>query len=308
MKTFLGIISVTVLLLALHSSAVAQTNSTDVLEQTVLDYKARIDNCLASLAKKDNSAEERGAAAFSVSFLLEACDQFVAGSNAFQQQKLKGDAEFTGKLCALHIAFAEYQLEEAKIDANPPSVNALEKAFKQYQLAVACLNALSNRETIARNGKWIELGLGRTISGLNKYADWFAKDAFMNPEGKKWEANPVALAEKLRTDISGKSSSSGELATCEKAFERVMKDIQRAVERGDSKAALENMILGARWLTTILQKSPETFVNDFHNYNTVTRTAMEEVKKGYSSERMTEFSRFYEPLKSHYLALTTGKK
>jgi len=300
-------ISVAVLMLIL-SFRTEGADSQDPSGQTITDYKTKIDNCLSALSKKDSSREERGAAAFSASFLIESYYQFAGTGDAAQQQKLRDDEELMNRLCTLHTLFAEYQLEEAKISANPPSVTALEKAFKHYQFAVICLNNLTNRDKIARNGKWIELGLTQTITGLNKYASWFAKDAFMNPEGKKWEANPVAKAERLKAEISGKSSSSGELASCEKALERVMKDIQNAADRGDGNASLENMILGARWLTTILQKSPEAFIKDFQAYNAVTRTAMEVVKKGYSSERMKEFSRFYEPLKSHYLTLTREKK
>lgn len=307
MKIFPGMISTAALFLILSCRA-DSAGPTVSFGQAVADYKARIDSCATSLSKKDSTAEERGAAAFSASFLIESYYQFAGTVDAAQQQKLRDDGELMNKLCTLHILFAEYQLDEAKINANPPSVTALEKAFKHYQFAVICLQNLVDRETIARNGKWIELGLIQTITGLNKYASWFAKDAFMNPEGKKWETNPVAKAERLKAEISGKSSSSGELATCEKALERVMKDMQNAAERGDGNAALESMILGARWLTTILQKSPEAFVKDFQEYNAVTRKAMEVVKKGYSSERMKEFSRFYEPLKSHYLTLTTEKK
>jgi len=307
MKIFPGMISAVILVLIL-SCRMEGAVSQDSFGQTVADYKAKIENCSTALSKKDSSREERGAAAFSVSFLIESYYQFAGAGDSAQQQKLREDNELMNRLCTLHILFAEYQLEEAKINANPPSVTALEKAFKHYQFAVICLNNLADRETIARNGKWIELGLTQTIAGLNKYANWFVKDAFMNPEGKKWEANPAAKAERLKEEISGKSSSSGELAACEKALDQVMKDIQRAAERGDGKAALENMILGARWLTTILQKSPEAFIKDFQDYNAVTRKAMEEVKKGYASDRMKEFSRFYEPLKSHYLTLTAEKK
>ncbi len=307
MKIFPGMISTAVIVLIM-SLRTEGADSQPVPGQTAADYKAKIDTCIASLSKKDNTAQERGAAAFSASFLIESYYQFAGTGDAAQQQKLRDDGELMNKLCTLHILFAEYQLEEAKTKENPPSVSALEKAFRHFNFAVICLNNMTDRETIARNGKWIELGLTQTIAGLNKYADWFEHDVFMNPEGKKWGANPVAKAERLRKEISGKSSSSGELAACEKALDAVIKDIQRATERRDGNAALENMILWARWLTTILRKSPEAFINDFQKYNAVTRVAMEEVKKGYSSERMKEFTRFYEPLKSHYLNLTAEKK
>ena len=309
MRTFLGIISAAILFLALCCHLKAQaTNAQDAFAQTVSSHKAGIDDCLNNLSKKGGSKEERGAAAFSTSFLLDSYDQFARGADKATQQTLAGDAELMGKLCSLHIAYAEYQLEEAKIEANPPAVSALEKAFKQYQSACACLRELRDRETIAREGKRIEEGLTRTIAGLNKYAEWFSRDAFMNPDGKKWEANPAAQAEKLREEIATGTSSASELAICEKALERIMNDIQKATERKDGATALEKMILGARWLTTILQKSPEAFVKNFRNFNIVTRPAMEEARKGYLPEKMREFSRFYEPLKSHYLALTSEKK
>ena len=288
-----------------NCQAVAQTTNDpiDAFGQAVLSYKSKMDDCLAGFFKKDISREERGAAAFSTSFLLESCEQFIKESN--RQKDLISDIELMSKLCQLHVGYAEYQLEEAGVDSNPPSVTALEKAFKEYQLAYACLDALNDRNVMAKNGKRIEAGLARTINGLNKYADWFAGDVFMNTTGKKWEANPAPQAEKLMAEIAARTSSSGELAICERALEQVLKDMREATERKDGAGALDNMILGSRWLTTILQKSPEAFVNDFRKFNMVTRPAMEEAKKGYVPEKMQEFSRFYEPLKSHYIALTS---
>lgn len=310
MRMFLGIIVAVILLQASASLSSAQDagNPPVPFEQTVRDYKTKIDDCLTGLSKKDASREERGAAVFSTSYCLESYEQFVKGIDEKYRQKINADSELTGKLCSLHIAYAEYQLEDAKTEANPPAVTALENAFKEYQLACALLPGLADRDTIVRNGTRIETGLAKTIAGLNKYAGWFEKDVFMNPAGKKWQANPAPQAEKLRAQIAGKTSSSGELAICEKALEQTMKDIQAAAERKDGATALENMTLGARWLTTILQKSPEAFLKNFRKYNDVTRLAMEEARKGYSQEKMQEFSRFYEPLKSNYLFLTAGKK
>ena len=308
---FLGLTPIVIagmLLPALNCQSAAQTTNVpiDAFGQAVMVYKSKMDDSLAGFSKKDNSREERGAAAFSTSFLLESCEQFVKESN--RQKDLISDIELMSKLCQLHITYAEYQLEEAGVDSNPPSVTALEKAFKEYQFAYACLNALNDRSVIVKNGKRIEAGLARTINGLNKYADWFASDVFMNTTGKKWEANPAPQAEKLMAEIAARTSSSGELAICERALEQVLKDMREATERKDSAGALDNMILGSRWLTTILQKSSEAFINNFRKFNIVTRPAMEEVRKSYVPEKMQEFSRFYEPLKSHYIALTSEKQ
>jgi len=152
------------------------------------------------------------------------------------------------------------------------------------------------------------MGLARTIKGLNKYADWFARDAFMNPGAKKWEANPAPQAEKLRNEVAARIDSLDEILICRKAMERILRDIKEATEKKNGTAALDKMILGARWLTTILQKAPDVFIHEFQTFNAVTRPAMEEVKKGYNPEKMKEFSKFYEPLKSHYVVLSSGKK
>jgi len=310
MRIFISLILGELLFLNLNFCLQAQitNNPSDPFEQTILDYKNKIDDCLNGISKKDGTKEEKGNAAFSTSILLQSYDQFVKGVKSNQWSRLMSDSELLSKLCSLHIAYAEYQLEDAGIEANPPSITALEKAYNEYKLAYNCLLSLNDREKVTRNSKKIEDGLAKAIKGLNKYAEWFEKDVFMNPAGKKWEANPVLQAEKLKGELTRGVVSVDEITICTKALERILKDIKEATERKDRVTALEKMILGARWLTTILQKSPNVFVKEFRTYNTITKPAMEEVKKGYAPERMKEFSRFYEPLKSHYLLLTAEKK
>ncbi|MDD4869152.1 MAG: hypothetical protein PHR77_01230 [Kiritimatiellae bacterium] len=309
MRIFLNTILVGLLFLSLELVSYSQIpQSLDSFEQTILDYKTKIDNCLNDISRKDATKEAKGNAAFSTSILLQAYEQFVKGIGSNQYPRLMADSELLSKLCSLHIAYAEYQLEDAGIESNPPSVTALEKALKEYQTAYTFLVLLNNNEKIIKNRKKIDEGLVKTIRGLNKYADWFAKDVFMNTEGKKWEANPAPQAEKLREELARRVGPLDEITICRKALERILRDIKEATERKDRITALEKMILGARWLTTILQKSPEVFVTEFKTYNAITRSAMEEVRKGYPPERMKEFTRFYEPLKSHYLILTSGKK
>lgn len=268
----------------------------------------RIDECLNGISGKDGTKETKASAAFSTSYLFQSYDQFLKGINDNQRFRLMSDSDLSGKLCSLHIVYAEYQLEDAKVEANPPSVTALESAFKEYQLAYASLPSFNDSNETVKNCKKIEDGLAKTIRGLNKYADWFVKDVFMNPEGRKWDANPAPQAEGLRKELVRRGSSLDEMIICRKSLERILKDIKDATERKDGVGALEKMILGARWLTTILQKSPDTFVTEFKKYNLITNPAMEMVRKGFSPEKMKEFSRFYDPLKSHYLVLTTKKK
>ena len=277
--------------------------STDAVCQAISTYWVKINDCLKSMAATGTGKKDKADAAFSASFLLESYARFAANLSSNDALRLTQDPELAAGLCALHVACAEHQLNDAALDSNPPYATALENALAEYRFACTGLDAIKDPAVATQLISRIKDGLQKTIAGLNKYANWFAGDVFMNAAGKPWEANPAPQAQTLLAQLDMKQKPMTETAICEKAIDDVISNIHIAVEKRQGAIVMDNMLLGARWLTTILRKYPDIFTRNFARFDATTKEALDAAAGGYAPEGLVEFKRFYEPLRSYYLKM-----
>ena len=289
---------------SLSGQTTDQTNNLSVLEQKVSSHKTEMNVCISNFSKTNASSEEMAGFSMDAGFILEKYERFrnTLGSNDLC--KIEADTQLTMNAAELYIKRADRSMVTSEFDKKRPSANIIDDAIANYQKAYALLKKREDSEEFIGPARKIEEGLAKAIIGYNGFGAYLRTDSFMNPDGKEWEENPSVRISELKDEIKTKRIYLEEVTVYKKGIERSIGSIKKATDASNGAAALEGMDLGAKWLTNLLGKDKSLFVKYFSEFNSVSKPAMEIVKKKYDEEKMKEFRRFYEPLTSHYRVLT----
>jgi hypothetical protein len=274
----------------------------------LIDYRHRIEACLAQLENKAGGTNMFPNAGMSASLTIDSYYRFEAGLNEVEKSRAKGDTDLIDGLCSLCLAYGAYTLAKANIDSERPYVTPLVEAYDLYVKAYECTSFLKRDMRLAERLRRIDTGLMKIIRGCEKYNEWFVKDTLMNPEGKPWKDNPAVMASRIRKELAFKTETTDKFARAVALFEKSLEEINASTAKGDGVQAFKKMIEGARHLSVLKDLDRLYFLEQFKRFNIAGNRAMPLVNKAYSNEDAKAFRDVYTPLVELYNAMQPAKK